>query len=84
MLLLSVPARFPVSVRTSGRTLPDEPGTVRGIRTMVHKITVSATFDNEADADAFVDAIQDLDEDNIFPEGAAVRRTGDYESTIDD
>jgi len=41
---------------------------------MVYTITVTTTFDNEADADAFVDAIQDLDEENMFPEGAAVRR----------
>ena len=45
---------------------------------MVHTITVTATFDSESKADAFVDAIQDLDEKNMFPEGAAVQRNIDY------
>ena len=40
---------------------------------MIYTITVTATFDSESEADAFVDAIQDLDEDNMLPEGAEVR-----------
>ena len=45
---------------------------------MVHTITVTATFASESKADAFVDAIQDLDEENMFPEGASVQRDIDY------
>lgn len=41
---------------------------------MIYTITVTTTFDSEDKADAFVDAIAALDEENMFPEGAAVQR----------
>lgn len=45
---------------------------------MIYTITVKTTFDSEADADAFLDAIQNLDEENMFPNGAEVRRDTDH------
>ena len=41
---------------------------------MVHTITVTATFDSESESDEFVEAINSLDEDCMFPNGAEVRR----------
>ena len=37
-------------------------------------VSVKATFNSEVGADQFVDSIGDLDEENMFPNGAEVRR----------
>jgi hypothetical protein len=42
-------------------------------------ITVRTEFDSEEEADTFVDAISNLDDEGMFPTGAAVQRDFDYE-----
>jgi hypothetical protein len=37
-------------------------------------VTVNATFNSEWEADEFVEALDVLDEENMFPNGAAVRK----------
>ena len=41
---------------------------------MTWVVSVNATFNSEWEADEFVDSIGDLDEENMFPNGAEVRR----------
>ena len=39
-----------------------------------YTVTVKATFNSEWEADEFVASIGDLDEENMFPNGAEVRK----------
>ena len=39
-----------------------------------YTVTVKATFNSEWEADEFVDSLGELDEENMFPNGAEVRK----------
>ena len=39
-----------------------------------YTVTVKATFNSEWQADEFVDSLGELDEENMFPNGAEVRK----------
>jgi hypothetical protein len=39
-----------------------------------YTVTVVATFNSEWEADEFVESLGELDEENMFPNGAAVRK----------
>ena len=39
-----------------------------------YTVTVVATFDREWEADEFIESLGELDEENMFPNGAAVRK----------
>jgi len=39
-----------------------------------YTVTVNATFNSEWEADEFIESIGDLDEENMFPNGAEVRK----------
>ena len=41
-------------------------------------ITVKAVFDDESDADVFVDGLASLDDEGVFPTGADIKREFDY------
>ena len=41
-------------------------------------ITVRTVFDSEEEADTFVEALADLDDDGVFPSGADVQREFEY------
>ena len=41
---------------------------------VTYTVTVVATFNSEWEADEFVEALDVLDEENMFPNGAAVRK----------
>jgi hypothetical protein len=40
----------------------------------MYKVTVRTSFDTEEQADIFLEALDDLDCDNMFPHGAEVRK----------
>ena len=42
-------------------------------------ITVKAVFDDESDADVFVDGLSQLDDEGVFPTGAEIKRDYDYQ-----
>jgi len=41
---------------------------------MTYIVTVIATFDREWEADEFIEALDELEEENMFPNSAAVRK----------
>ena len=42
-------------------------------------ITIQVVFDKEKEADRLIDAISNLDDEGMFPTGADVRKTFDYQ-----
>ena len=46
-------------------------------------ITMQVVFDTEEEADTLVEALTDLDNDGLFPTGADIKRSYDYQWAID-
>ena len=46
-------------------------------------ITMQVVFDNEEEADTLVEALTDLDDAGLFPTGADIKRTYDYQWASD-
>jgi hypothetical protein len=45
---------------------------------VTYTVTVVATFDREWEADEFIEALDVLEEENMFPNGAATRKDPSY------
>ena len=52
------------------------------MRLMKTIITVKAVFDDESDADVFVDGLASLDDEGVFPTGADIKRSYFVEQSI--
>ena len=46
-------------------------------------ITMKVVFDKESQADTLVEALADLDDDGLFPTGADIKRSYDYQWASD-
>ena len=46
-------------------------------------ITMQVVFDTEEEADTLVEALTDLDNDGLFPTGADIKRSYDYQWASD-
>jgi len=46
-------------------------------------ITMQVVFDNEEEADTLVEALTDLDDAGLFPTGADIKRSYDYQWASD-
>jgi hypothetical protein len=46
-------------------------------------ITMQVVFDTEEEADILVEALTDLDNDGLFPTGADIKRSYDYQWASD-
>ena len=46
-----------------------------------YEVTVRTSFEDEDEADLFIEALDDLDMDNMFPSGAQIRKNRIDEAT---
>ena len=64
----------------SGRDGKASEGTRSEMKTI---ITVQVVFDDESEADVFVDGLASLEDEGVFPTGANIKREYDYQWASD-
>ena len=71
-------ARTGVVTSRKGKMMkPDKENAMKTI------ITVRAVFDDESEADVFVDGLASLEDEGVFPTGANIKREYDYQWASD-